>query len=107
MVAIQQQSNATVIKIKAAEKKNVDKSLQNESTKRENEIAVLESQLTASIRLQIENIRAGISQMDQMSSETLPRALPSQLSSIVTLCDETDAMISNFNFIKIGFKDPR
>lgn len=103
MVAIQQQGNAAVIKIKATEKgsSNSDKSLQNESSKRENEIAVLESQLTASIRLQIENIRAGISQMDQMSSETLPRGLPSQLASIASLCDETDAMISNFNFIKL------
>lgn len=96
------QGNATVIKIKAAEKgKSNENSLKSESTKRETEIAVLESQLTASIRLQIENIRAGISQMDQMASETLPRALPSQLSSIVSLCDETDAMISNFNFIKL------
>ena len=94
--------NATVIKIKAVEKgKSNENSLKSESSKRETEIAVLESQLTASIRLQIENIRAGISQMDQMSSETLPRALPAQLSSIVSLCDETDAMISNFNFIKL------
>ena len=97
------QSNATVIKIKANDKsKSSETSLKSgESSKRENEIAVLESQLTASIRLQIENIRAGISQMDQMASETLPRALPSQLSAIVSLCDETDAMISNFNFIKM------
>ena len=97
------QSNTTVIKIKANDKsKSSETSLKSgESSKRENEIAVLESQLTASIRLQIENIRAGISQMDQMASETLPRALPSQLSAIVSLCDETDAMISNFNFIKM------
>lgn len=108
------QGNATVIKIKATEKgKGNESSLKSESTKRETEIAVLESQLTASIRLQIENIRAGISQMDQMASETLPRALPSKLSSIVSLCDETDAMISNFNFIKLvsrthaNFQDTR
>lgn len=94
--------NATVIKIKPNEKKTDNPSADKESSsKRENEIAVLESQLTASIRLQIENIRAGISQMDLMASETLPRTIPSQLSSIVSLCDETDAMISNFNFIKM------
>lgn len=96
------QANATVIKIKPNNKKGNDNLPGNDdSTKKGNEIAVLESQLTASIRLQIENIRAGISQMDLMASETLPRALPSQLSSIVALCDETDAMISNFNFIKM------
>lgn len=64
------------------------------------EIAILESQLTASIRLQIENIREGISHMDLMSSQTLPCNLPAQLSSIVSLCDQTDAMISNYSFIK-------
>lgn len=97
-----QVANATIIKIKPNSKKTSDNLPGNDdSSKRENEIAVLESQLTASIRLQIENIRAGISQMDSMASETLPRALPTQLSSIVQLCDETDAMISNFNFIKM------
>ena len=97
-----QAANATVIKIKPNNKKANDNLPGNDdSSKRGNEIAVLESQLTASIRLQIENIRAGISQMNLMASETLPRALPNQLSSIVQLCDETDAMISNFNFIKM------
>lgn len=95
--------NATVIKIKAVDKKTSGDSNNSSinSSKREDEIAALESQLTASIRLQIENIRAGISQMDLMASETLPRSLPAQLSEIANLCDETDAMISNFNFIKM------
>lgn len=64
-------------------------------------MAVLESQLTASIRLQIENIRAGIAQMEAMSAQTLPRSLPAQLSDIVELCNQTDAMISNYSFIKL------
>ena len=94
-------NNAAVIKIKAIDKKSFNSTtIGSETSKRENEIAVLESQLTASIRLQIENIRAGICQMDLVASETLPRTLPGQLSSIVSLCDETDAMISNYNFIK-------
>lgn len=71
------------------------------ASNRQNEMALLESQLTASIRLQIENIRAGIAQMEAMSAQTLPRALPSQLADIVELCNQTDAMISNYSFIKL------
>lgn len=99
VASAQSQQKTTVIQIQKVAQSSVSNG--NDSTKRENEIAILESQLTASIRLQIENIRAGISQMDLMVSETLPRALPAQLASIVGLCDETDAMISNYNFIKM------
>lgn len=68
---------------------------------RQNEMAILESQLTASIRLQIENIRSGIAQMEQMSAQTLPQTLPSQLAAIVELCNQTDAMITNYSLIKL------
>jgi exocyst complex component 3 len=71
------------------------------SQKKDEEMVALESQLSSSIRLQIENIRAGITQMDIMSAQTLPRALPAQLSSIAQLCDQTDAMIANYSFIKL------
>lgn len=70
-------------------------------SKKDEEMMALEAQLASSIRLQIENIRAGISQMDVMSSQTLPRHLPSQLTAIAQLCDQTDAMISNYSYIKL------
>lgn len=73
----------------------------SDGRRHDDEMVALESQLTASIRLQIENIRAGITQMNAMSAETLPRALPAQLAEVVSLGERTDSMIANYNFIKL------